>query len=64
MHSRISEAQLSRADVVIRPKVGRIGPADFDRRHDAVMEGEKAAIDALPAIQNILAKLKQSGRLE
>jgi hypothetical protein len=44
--------------------VGWIGSADFDKRHDAVMEGEKAAIDALPAIQNILAKLKQSGRLE
>jgi NTE family protein len=64
MHSRISAAQLSRADVVIRPKVGKIGSADFDKRHEAVLEGEKAALEALPAIQDILAKLKLSGRLE
>jgi NTE family protein len=64
MHSRISAAQLSRADVVIRPKVGKIGSADFDKRHDAILEGEKAALEALPAIQDILIKLKQSGRLE
>jgi len=64
MQSRISAAQLARADIVIRPKVGQIGSADFDKRNEAIMEGEKAALEALPAIQNILAKLKQSGRLE
>jgi NTE family protein len=63
MHARISVPQLSRADVVIRPNVGRISSADFDKRHDAVLEGEKAALEALPAIQSIIAKLKQSGRL-
>jgi NTE family protein len=63
MQSKISAAQLSHADVVIRPTVGRISSADFDKRHDAVMEGEKAALGALPAIQDILAKLRLSGRL-
>jgi len=63
MHSRMSASQISRADVVIRPKVGRISAADFDKRHEAVIEGEKAALEALPAIQNIMTKLKQSGRL-
>lgn len=53
MQSKISAAQLSRADVIVRPNVGRIGAADFDRRHDAIMEGEKAALAALPAIQKI-----------
>jgi NTE family protein len=61
MQSRISSAQLSRADIVIRPKVGSIGPADFDRRNDAIMEGEKAALEALPAIQKIISDRQRAG---
>ena len=63
MHSRMSAQQISHADIVIRPKVGRISAADFDKRHEAVIEGEKAALEALPAIQNLMTRLKQSGRL-
>ena len=63
MHSRISAPQLGRADVVIRPNVGRFGSADFDTRHDAIIEGEKATLAALPAIQQALTKLQQSGKL-
>jgi len=37
--------------------------ADFSKRHEAVLEGEKAAIEALPKIQGIVNKLKQEGRL-
>ena len=64
MHSKISVAQLARADVVIRPKVGRIGSADFEKRLDAMIEGEKAAIEMLPHIQTIIARLKQEKRLD
>lgn len=64
MHSKISAIQLAKADVVIRPKVGRIGSADFDKRLDAVIEGEKAAIEMLPQIQAIMARLKQEKRLD
>lgn len=64
MYARLASAQLTRADVVIKPKVGRIGSAEFEKRHEAIMEGEKAAIEALPAIQNILTRLKLEGRLE
>jgi NTE family protein len=64
MHSKISAIQLAKADVVIRPKVGRIGGADFDKSVDAIIEGEKAALEALPAIQTIIAKLKQEKRLD
>jgi NTE family protein len=64
MHSKISVAQLERADVVIRPKVGRIGSADFDKSLDAIIEGEKAAIEMLPPIQTIIARLKQEKRLD
>jgi NTE family protein len=54
MYSKIAAAQLSRADVVIRPKVGHIASGDFTRRHEAILEGEKAAQDALPKIQALL----------
>ncbi len=64
MYSRLAAAQLSRADVVIKPKVGHIGSADLELRHEAIMEGEKAALDALPAIRSMIARLKQEGRLE
>jgi len=54
MYARIAEAQLSRADVVIRPRVGHIASGDFTRRHEAILEGEKAAQAALPKIQALL----------
>lgn len=59
MHSQIASLQLSRADVVIRPAVGYIGPGDFTKRHEAVLEGEKAAQEALPEIQRLLAHLER-----
>jgi len=56
MYSKIAAAQLSRADVVIRPKVGHIASGDFTRRHEAILEGEKAAQEALPKIQALLGE--------
>lgn len=63
MYSKLSAIQLARADVVIRPKVGRISSTDFNRRHEAILEGEQAASSAMPAIKEILDKLRQAGRL-
>jgi NTE family protein len=63
MYSKLSALQLQRADVVIRPKVGYIGTSDFSKRHEAVLEGEKATLEALPAIQNIITGLRNEGRL-
>jgi NTE family protein len=56
MYSKIAAAQLSRADVVIKPKVGYIASGDFTKRHEAILEGEKAAQDALPKIQALLGE--------
>ncbi|HTR44948.1 MAG TPA: patatin-like phospholipase family protein [Thermodesulfovibrionales bacterium] len=64
MYSKLASMQLARADVVIHPKVGYIAPADFSRRHEAVLEGEKAALEMLPRITALIAKLKQEGRLQ
>jgi len=63
MYSKLSAVQLARADVVIKPKVGYIVSSDFSKRHEAVLEGEKASIEALPKILEIMNKLKQEGRL-
>lgn len=63
MYAQISAQQLPRADVVIRPKVGHIGSAAFDQRHEAILEGEKATLEVMPQIQAALDKLRQQGRL-
>lgn len=56
MSSRIAADQLSRADVVIRPMVGHIGATDFSKRHEAILEGERAALQALPKIRQLLSR--------
>ncbi|HWR89918.1 MAG TPA: patatin-like phospholipase family protein [Dissulfurispiraceae bacterium] len=63
MHARMSEQQLTKADVVIRPNVGFVAPGDFSKRHEAVLEGEKAALDALPRIMAKMEELRRQGRL-
>jgi NTE family protein len=64
MYSKLGQIQLAHADVVIRPKVGYIGSSDFSKRHEAILEGEKAAMEALPQITQIINRLKAEGRLE
>lgn len=64
MYSKLAAIQLSQADIVIRPKVGHIGSADFLKRHEAILEGEKAAAEALPKIMGIITQLRLEGRLE
>ena len=63
MYAKIAAYQIRNADIVIQPKVGYIGFSDLSKRHEAILEGEKAAVEALPAIQEIIEKLKQEGRL-
>jgi NTE family protein len=64
MYAKLPSAQLTRADVIIKPKVGRIGSSDFEKRHEAIMEGEKATLEILSTIQAITARLRQEGRLK
>lgn len=63
MYAKIAALQLPRADVVIRPAVGHVGSTDFTRKGEAMIEGEKAARAALPAIEAMLSGLQQKGRL-
>lgn len=59
MGQKLGEQEISRADVVIRPKVNDIGPVDFEQRARAILEGEKAALAAMPQIRAKLAQMQQ-----
>ncbi len=63
MYSKLAQLQCSQADVVIRPKVGHIGSTDFSKRHEAILEGEKAATEAMPKVKEMIDKLRMQGRL-
>ena len=58
MGQRLGQQELARADVVLRPQVLDIGPAEFTRRNQAILEGEKAALAALPQIRAAMEKLQ------
>ncbi|PKN04894.1 MAG: Patatin [Deltaproteobacteria bacterium HGW-Deltaproteobacteria-9] len=63
MNNKMAVIQLKNADVVIRPRVENIGSSDFTKRHEAIMEGEKATAEAMPAINRIITGLRRDGRL-
>ncbi|MDW5416923.1 patatin-like phospholipase family protein [Iodobacter sp. CM08] len=59
MGQKLGEQEMIRADVILRPKVGKIGPADFDQKNVAILEGEKAALASISDIkQKMLEKQK------
>jgi NTE family protein len=63
MYEKLAGTQLVRADIVIKPKVAQIGSSDFTKKHEAVLEGEKAAQEALPKIEAIVSRLREEGRI-
>jgi NTE family protein len=54
----ISRYELSEADAVIKLPTAGLSATDFNDRHLAVLEGEKAAAAALPEIKAKLAKMR------
>ena len=55
MGQKLGQAELARADVIVRPQVLDIGAADFTQRASAILEGEKAALAAMPQIRERVA---------
>lgn len=51
MGQSISRLELAEADVVIRPDTGTIKGSDFEAKHLAILEGEKAALAAVVQIK-------------
>lgn len=56
MGSAISANELKHADVVIRPDLGYVKSWDFNARNQAMLEGERAALAAIPAIRQKLGR--------
>ena len=67
MGQKLGQAELARADVIIRPQVLDMGSADFSQRANAIVEGEKAALAAMPQLRarvaQLLAERAQAARL-
>lgn len=58
MGQSISRHELKEADVVIRPVTADLPSADFQGRHRAILEGERAATAAMPEIKARLARAR------
>ncbi|WP_457095417.1 patatin-like phospholipase family protein [Lysobacter sp. P5_B9] len=58
MGQKLGQQELARANVIIRPGVSDIGPADFEQRNNAILEGERAALAVMPQIRAQLARLR------
>src|SRR5690348_12232452 len=55
MGQQLATQETARADVVIRPRLGGIGPTDFEQKNQAILEGEEATLAAIPQIRAKLA---------
>lgn len=56
MGGMIGANELKGADVVIRPKLPYVKSWDFTARNDAMLEGERAALAALPTLRQKLSR--------
>lgn len=55
MGRSISDLELEHADVVIRPRTLELNTTNFEDRHLAILEGEKAAVAVMPRLKAKLA---------
>ena len=59
MGHAISQHELVKADVVMRPKLEGIGSADFSSRRLSIMAGREAALMVLPQLkERIVARTR------
>jgi NTE family protein len=56
MANTIAGQELTEADVVIRPDVAKLNSTDFQSRHVAILEGERAGQAAIPQLRQKLAE--------
>jgi NTE family protein len=55
---QLGRQELARADVVIRPNISGIGATDFEQKNQAVLEGERATLAAIPLIRTRIAAMQ------
>lgn len=61
MGQSIGNFELTKADVVIRPNTGSADGIDFSNKHLAILEGEKAALEAVPLIREKIREFMERG---
>jgi NTE family protein len=59
MGNAIADEELKDADVVIKPDISKVSATDFQSRHLAVLEGERAAQAAIPELKRKLAEREE-----
>lgn len=52
------KSELKKANIIIRPNLDRLSSVSFDSKHQAILEGEKAALVMLPAIKRAIANYR------
>ena len=60
MGRQLGKQELARADFVIKPNITGIGATDFEQKNQAILEGERAALAAMPAIKAAMAARRAS----
>ncbi len=55
MGNRIADYELRDADVIVNPNIKGLPAANFQQRHEAILEGERAGFGAIPRIRERLA---------
>jgi NTE family protein len=58
MGRQLGRQELARADVVIRPNISGIGATDFEQKNQAILEGERATLAAIPLIRARIAAMQ------
>ncbi len=56
MGSAIASHELAEADVVVRPDITELNSTDFESRHLAILEGERAGYAAIPTLKQKIAE--------
>jgi NTE family protein len=56
MGATIAASELQQADVVIKPDISKLSSTDFQSRHLAILEGERATQSIIPDIRRKLAE--------
>jgi NTE family protein len=56
MANTIASQELTEADVVIKPDIAKLNATDFQSRHVAILEGERAGQAAIPQLRQKLAE--------
>jgi NTE family protein len=59
MGNTIADAELTEADVVVKPDISKLSATDFQSRHVAILEGERAGLAAIPELKKKLAEREE-----